>query len=101
MSDNTVVRLKPKIRPRPRYKLRLMERAMKKRVSPISMFGLEHIQCAPVVAFVAGVAGMLLCGVDWRERRKIRYLLMILLMMAGVLMVLMGSLRLAIMQLHH
>jgi hypothetical protein len=106
MSENTVVKIEPKVRPRLRapYKRKLKASKKQKPVAPqeqtppITLFGMEKVLGGPLLAFCMGVGGVLVGAYDVRQRRNTHRLL---LMMAGAMMVLFGTLKMALMLLRH
>ena len=111
MSDNTVVKIEPRIRPRLRatYKRKVKKQKAKaskkqkpdapqEQTPPITLFGMEKVLGGPLLAFVLGAAGVLIGAYDVRQRRNTRRLF---LMMAGAMMVLIGTLKMALMLVRH
>lgn len=90
MKDNTVVR----IRPKSRHGSTTPETP---EVKP-DLLGLENVMGASLAAFCLGTGAVFLKGWDLRQRGRFHHLL---LLMAGALMVLIGTFKMAIILMHH
>ena len=93
MSDNNVVKIEPKIRrSKPKRKTK------RPRKSQPQLVNLEQVAGRGVITLGAAIANSGVSLLDLRERRKMR---MLLLQMAGALMVLLGTFKMALMLMQH